>query len=233
LNGLLLVKEPKQRSISPFNKVGSIDVTVEVPTGSHLHAKAAVGAVRCQGALGRCRIKTSAGDVQVEDSGSLDVDTGIGAVDVGHVAGAAEVTSGSGRIGVAEVDGSAVVKNSNGRCRVGRVAGDLRVSSANGDITVGHAGGDVRANTANGEIRIDEVVRGNVSAKTALGAVEVGIRSGTAAQLDVYTSFGRVLNQMESVDGPGGTDDTVALHARTSYGDIVIRRSGSTTQEGK
>jgi hypothetical protein len=223
--GLLLVRAPKQRSLSLFNKVGSIDVRVEIPTGSELRAKAAVAAVHCQGGLGRCRVKTSSGDVQVEDSGPLEVETSIGGVDIGHVTGDAEVNTGSGKVRIAEVEGSAVVKNSNGNCTIGRVAGDLRASTANGDVVVDQAGGDVHANTANGEVRVGEVVRGSVSLKTALGAIDVGIRSGTAAQLDAHTSFGRVLNHLETVDGPGAAADTVHLTARTSYGDIVIRRA--------
>lgn len=223
--GRLVVKAPRQRGLGLFTKVGSVDVTIEVPTGSDLQAKAAVAAFRCQGRLGRCQVKTATGDVQFDETGALDVDTGIGVVEVAKVAGDAEIHTGSGRVRIGEVDGTTVIKNSNGQCWVGLANGELRASSANGDVAVGKANAGVTASTANGDVRVGQITRGSASLKTALGAVEIGIRNGTAAQLDVYTSFGRVLNQLNSVDGPGSTDETVQVHARTSYGDIVIRRS--------
>ena len=123
------------------------------------------------------------------------------------------------------IDGPAVVKNSNGDSWIGLVTGDLRINAANGDIAVDRAGGDVVASTANGGITVGAVTRGTVSLKTGSGEIEVGIPAGTAAKLDVSTSFGRIRNQLESTDGPQETDETIDLRARSGYGDIVIRRS--------
>lgn len=223
--GRLLVRAPKQRTLGLFGKPGSIDVTVEVPAGSDVRASTAVGALRCQGRVGRCRVRTSSGDIQVEDTAELDADTSIGGVEAGHVAGDLEISTGSGRVRVTEVDGTAVVKNANGQCWIGSAGGDARISTANGDIAVDHAGAGVTAHTANGDVRIGEVVRGVSSLKTGLGAVEVGIRQGTAAQLDLHTGFGRVVNQLEPADGPATTDETAQIYARTGYGDVVVRRS--------
>ncbi|MGH3980492.1 MAG: hypothetical protein ACRDRZ_16080 [Pseudonocardiaceae bacterium] len=39
------------------------------------------------------------------------------------------------------------------------------------------------------------------------------------------TQFGRVHNRLDTAQGPEPSDETVEVHARTSYGDIVIRRS--------
>ncbi len=223
--GRLLVKAPKQRAVSLFGKPGSIEVTIEVPAGSDLRGTSAVGAFLFQGRLGRCRIKTSAGDVRVEDTAGLDVDTSVGAVEARHVAGDLEISTASGRVRVAEVDGTAVVKNSNGQNWVGSVGGDARINAANGDISVDRAGAGLTAHTANGDVRVGEVARGVVSLKSGMGSVEIGIRQGTAAQLDLHTGFGRMVNEMTSVEGPSGSDDTVQITARTGCGDIVVRRS--------
>ena len=51
------------------------------------------------------------------------------------------------------------------------------------------------------------------------------MRAGTAARLDLFTSFGHVRNHMDSADSPEPTDSVVEVSARTSYGDIVIRRA--------
>ena len=56
--GRLLVKAPRQRSLSLFGKPGSIDVTIGLPSGSQVYGDASVAAFRCAGRLGECRVKT-------------------------------------------------------------------------------------------------------------------------------------------------------------------------------
>jgi DUF4097 and DUF4098 domain-containing protein YvlB len=223
--GRLLVRAPRQRSLSIFGKPGSIDVTIDLPAGSHVHGDASVAAFHGAGRLGECRVKTAAGDIQLEDTGPLDLNTGAGAISVDRVAGPAEVSTGSGRVRLREIDGTAVIKNSNGDSWVGEVAGDLRVNAANGNISVDHANADVNASTANGDVRVGGVRRGSASLKTSFGEIEVGIQAGTAARLDVHTEFGHIRNQMDASESPGPSDQTVEVRARTSYGDIVIHRS--------
>jgi hypothetical protein len=228
-DGRLLVKTPKQRGLGLFGKPGSVDVTLELPAGiaagSKVQAESGVGGVRTAGMIAACRVKTGAGDVQLDRVGWLALDTGAGRVDVDAVAGRADISTGSGRLRVREIDGPAVVKNSNGDSWIGSVTGELRINAANGDIAVDSAGGGVVASTANGAITVGSAARGTVSLKTGFGEIEVGIPAGTAAKLDVSTSFGRVRNQLESADGPQETDETLDLRARSSYGDIVIRRA--------
>lgn len=223
--GRLLVKAPKQRGLGLFGKAGSIDVTIELPSGSQLEGDASVATFRGVGRLGECRVKTSTGDVHLDTTGVLDVSTGGGAIAVNRVEGDADVRTGSGKIRLHEIEGRAVVKNSNGDIWIGAVSRDLRSNTANGNITVDRALADVTAATANGDVRIGQAVRGSVSLKTACGQIEVGIQSGTAAKLDVRTSYGRVRNQMDIADVPETSDNTIDLRAHTSYGDIVIRRS--------
>ena len=220
----LQIKGPKQRSMG-LRRIGSVDVTVELPAGSQIEADSGIGALRFTGELGKCRVKMGAGDVELEQVGPLDLQTGAGAITVQHVAGRAEITNGSGRLRVSQIDGSAVIKNSNGETWVGDIAGDLRVNAGNGAIFVGHAGADVSASSANGEIRVDDLTRGSASLKTGFGQIHFGIHAGTAAKIDAYTRFGAVRNSMEAADSPEPTDEVLEVHARTSFGDIVIRRS--------
>ena len=49
----LLVKGPKQRGLPLFGKPGSVDVTIDLPTGSRLRADTGVAALRCTGRAGR------------------------------------------------------------------------------------------------------------------------------------------------------------------------------------
>jgi len=220
----LLIKGPKQRSMG-LRKIGSVDVTVELPAGSQIEADAGIGALRLTGQLGKCRVKMGAGDVELDRVGPLDLHTGAGAITVEHVEGNAKITTGSGRLRVSQIDGSAVIKNSNGETWVGDITGDLRVNAGNGAILVSHAADDVTASSANGEIRVDDLTRGSASLKTGFGGIYLGIHAGTAARLDTYTRFGSVRNSMEAVNSPEPSDEVLEVLARTSFGDIVIRRS--------
>lgn len=222
--GRLLVKAPKQRSLSLWGRPGSVDVTVEIPTGSTVRGTSSVTGFRTIGRLGECRFRTATGDIDLEHTGRLDLHTAVGAVEVGTVDGDVDVSTGSGRIRLDQVNGNAILKNSNGESWVGEVTGDVRVKSANGAITVGRGNGDITAHTAMGDVRVHDVVRGTTSLQTAFGEIEIGIHTGTAALLDVSTHFGRIRNDMAASDGPAASEEKLEVRARTSYGDVVVHR---------
>jgi hypothetical protein len=223
--GGLLVKAPRQRGLGLLGKPGSVDITIELPAGSGLHGDSSVAAFHSAGRLGEVRIKTSVGNVDLDRTGRLDLSTGAGAITVARIDGDAEVSTGTGRIRLGEVDGAAVVKNSNGGTRIDAVAGDLRVSAGNGDLTVGRADGNVTADAAHGEIRIAQVSRGTAALTTGFGQIEVGLRPGTPARLDLFTSFGRVRNTLNPTDAPDPADAPLTVSARTNHGDITTRRA--------
>jgi hypothetical protein len=105
------------------------------------------------------------------------------------------------------------------------VVGDVEVRVANGKITVDRAHAAVTAKTANGDISLDEVASGVVVAQTARGKVDVGVRAGVAAWLDLHTGFGQVRNLLETTGRPEPSEETVEVRARTAFGDITIRRA--------
>ena len=222
-DGRLLVKAPRQPVLGLFGKSGSVDVEILLPAGSHLHGDASAAAFRTAGRLGPCRVKTSAGDIYLESTGPLDASSPGGALIAGSVAGNASVSA-SGELHIDEIRGDAVLKNLNGHTRIGSVTGDLKARAANGDIVVGRAGAGVSASSANGDVRIGEVTAGSVSIKTANGELEVGVPAGTAAYLDLNTTFGNVHNRLDATTAPGQGERTVEVRARTAYGDIIIRR---------
>lgn len=219
----LLVKGPKQRSW--FTMGGSIDVTVELPSGSHLHGAAGAGDFDCDGRLGDCRIKTGLGRIRVDQAGALHLKSSAGDISVDRVTGHAEITAGSGDVRLRELDAGAVVKNANGDTWLGVARGDLRLNAANGRIAVDLAQASVGAKSANGDIRLGEVVRGSVTLETQVGDLEVGIREGTATWLDVHATAGRVRNALGAADAPEPSAETVEVRARTRLGEIVITRS--------
>lgn len=224
-DGVLRIEGPKVRAFDFSRRTRSVDVSVELPSGSPVTAVIQIGDFQCVGRLGECRLTTGAGNARVQQTGSLKVDTGAGHVSTGAVAGDAEVRTGTGKVRLGEVSGSAVVKSSNGDIAIEEVAGPVRARTANGDISVDRAGAGVDVKTSNGGIRLGEVVRGQVELGTAAGDLEIGIAPGTAAWLEVDTGFGHVRNLLDTAGSPGGSDETVEVRGRTSYGDITIRRS--------
>ncbi len=222
-SGRLHIRTPKQRYL--FGRTGVVDVTVELPAGSQVEATGAWAEVRGAGRLGTVRVKTSSGDVRLETTGPLNLTASHGSISVDRVDGPAEITTSSGSIRVGTVTGIAVLKNSHGTTSVGDVAGDLQVSGANGDIIVERARASVAATTANGTLRVAEVTRGTVQLETSYGAIDVGVREGTAAWLDLSSGFGRVHNSLAASEGPEKSEDSVEVRARTRHGNIDVRRA--------
>ncbi|MET9949917.1 DUF4097 family beta strand repeat-containing protein [Streptomyces sp. NPDC006339] len=221
-SGLLTVRTPKSNL---FGRTGVVDVTVELPVGSRIDLTGAWTQVLGDGPLGEVRVKTSSGDARFDSTGPLHLTASHGSITVDRVAGPAEITTSSGSMHVGLVDGTAVLKNSHGTTTVRAVTGELRVSGAHGDIEIGRAEDSVTATTAHGTLRVGEVARGTVQLETSYGAIEVGVREGTAAWLDVSAGSGQVRNALDSAEAPDTTDDTVTVRARTRYGNIDIRRA--------
>jgi DUF4097 and DUF4098 domain-containing protein YvlB len=183
-----------------------------------------MGELLSAGRLGECRFKTGYGEIRLDQTGAVNLNSASGDVAVDHAHGGAEIATGNGAVNIRRIDGPATVKNSNGASWIGEVTGDLRISGANGAVAVDRAHAGVTAKTANGSVRIGEVARGAVTLETAAGSLEVGIRTGTAAWLDLKTIAGRVHNELAAAAGPGNTDETVEVRARTHVGDIIVRR---------
>jgi DUF4097 and DUF4098 domain-containing protein YvlB len=224
-DGTLEIRVPKQRGLGMFGTPGSVDVTIDLPSGSRLQADTAMAAIRATGRLGACRVTSATGDIELDGTGPLELKTSAGHIAVQHVAGDADVSTGSGRVRLGRIDGAAVIKNSNGDIRVGEVTGELRAKTADGDVSIGRTSAGVTASTAKGDIRAAGITRSAASLSTGFGDIEIGIEAGTAARLDVHTRFGAVRNQLEGADRPEPSDETAEVRARTSYGDIVIRRA--------
>lgn len=223
-DGRLSVKAPKGRFRSLTNRPPLVDVTVELPTGSRVDATA-WAEIRGEGRIGDSTFKTAAGSIRLDRTGRLKLNTSAGDISVAASAGGVEASTSAGKVWLGEIDGGAVAKSSNGDITVGRATGDLQLNTANGDITVERALAGVSAKTAYGSVRVGEVVRGSVVLETSFGEVEAGIAKGTAAWLDVSSKLGSVRNDLDAADEPAPYEEAVEIRARTSFGDIVIRRS--------
>jgi hypothetical protein len=222
--GQLTIRAPKTWRRYVIGGGPSVDVLIEVPSGSSVQAEASWVTFRCEGRLGQCRFKTGGG-VRLDQTEALDIDCSHGEVVVEHVTGAAKVTASSGKVRLGEVDGAIEIKNSSGDCWIGQSGADVQVKTAYGDITVDRALASVTARSNHGSVRIGEIARGSVDVQTSYGGVEVGVRRGTAAWLELNSRKGRVHNALDATDGPAQNDDTVEVRASTNWGNITIRRA--------
>lgn len=206
-DGRLTITGRSWQMWKPWRGRESVEVHIDVPSGSRLDAKTAVANLSTNGSLGDVSFKTAAGNVEIDDSRALDVSASSGSVHVGRAAG------------------RVVVKCTNGETVVHEATGEVRVHAANGRVVVDHAHADVEAKSANGDIVIGQVERGTVTANTARGSIDIGVRDGVAAWLDLDTSFGRIESQLDAAASPVDGDSTVEVKARTAFGNVTVRRA--------
>jgi hypothetical protein len=227
-------KKPRSRFVNFSSKrPESVDLLIQLPSDSAVRGEADLGDFQSEGALGAVTLKTDLGAVHLAETGPLNLRAGVGPVTVEGVTGPAEVHCGSGDIRIGAVDGTADVSTGNGKVRVGVVTGTATVKVSNGSVSVDRALSGITAASANGEVRIGEVVRGTVSATSKNGSVEVGVREGSAALLELSTGVGRVYNELTSAEAPQADErvDKVEVHASTKLGDVTIRRAPRLDQQ--
>jgi Putative adhesin len=215
---------PRPR-INWFGPSESIDVRVELPTGSRLAAETAVGGLRTVGRLGATRIKSAMGGVDIDTTGDLWLHASHGNATLAAAEGGVEITTDFGQIRVGTVAGDATLKASHGSIAVEESGGDVEVKLSFGDLDIAKALASVAAKTAYGNIRLGEVSSGSIQVESGLGEVTVGVRPGVPAWLDLSSKNGHVRNELVSDRAPDPSEQTVAVRARTSLGDINIQRA--------
>lgn len=219
----LTVAGPKPR-FSIIGPTESVDVKVELPAGSRLTAEIG-GSVRTLGSLGATRVKSSMGYVDLDSTGDLWLRAGHGNITVGTARGGIDITADHGQIRVGRVTGDAILKASHGSVLVGESGGDLDAKLSYGDLEITKVLASVAAKTAYGSIQLREVSSGSIQVESGYGQVTIGVRPGVPAWLDLSSRDGHVRNELESDSAPDATEQTVAVRARTLYGDISIRRA--------
>ncbi|MCE6999041.1 DUF4097 domain-containing protein [Saccharothrix sp. S26] len=141
---------------------GAVDVTVRLPAGSRVDAKAASAEFRGVGRLGDVTFEGSHGSVELERAASVRLTTHSGDVAVGRLDGPAEISTGLGDIRIAEaVRGAVVLRTQSGDVSVDAAAGvsaSLDAGTAHGRVhnalrnADGTAALHIHATTAHGDI---------------------------------------------------------------------------------
>ena len=220
----LTVKGPKPR-LSWIGPTESVDLRVELPSGSRVTAEISVGPVRSTGILGATRIKASTGSVDLEATGDLWLRASHGTATVGAADGSVEITADHGQIRLGTVTGDALLKASHGSIQIGDAAGAVEAKLSYGDFEVATARSDVAAKTAYGSIQLREVSEGSIDIDSGFGEITVGVRHGVPAWLDLSSKEGRVRNDLDGDHTPVEGEPTVAVRARTQFGNITVGRA--------
>ncbi|MFK0116623.1 DUF4097 family beta strand repeat-containing protein [Streptomyces sp. NPDC090994] len=114
---------------------GAVEVTVQLPAGSHVEATAAAAEFRGVGRLGDVTIEGAQGPVKLDETASARLTVLDGDVTVGRLGGPAEISTQRGDLRVTEaVRGTVTLRTESGGIEVGAARG----VSASLDAGTGH-----------------------------------------------------------------------------------------------
>lgn len=122
-DGVLRIETPAAagRVLGPS---GSIEVTVQLPAGSRVEAKAALAEFRGVGRLGDVSVEAAQGAVKLDEAAGARLTLQAGDISVGRLGGPAQITTQKGDLSVTEAMGGAVTLRTE--------AGDISVCAAAG-----------------------------------------------------------------------------------------------------
>ena len=153
-DGVLRVTAPDNQLFGPS---GSLEVTVQLPTGSRVEARAASTELRGVGRLGDVAFEGAYRQIKIDEAASVRLTATDGDVEVGRLNGPAEISTARGDIRISEA-----------------VRGTVVLSTQSGDITVGAAPGVSAAlDAGTGHGRISNALKND-------GTVELDIRATTS-----------------------------------------------------
>jgi DUF4097 and DUF4098 domain-containing protein YvlB len=214
----VLVDVPQKRGGFSFgNLFGRQGITCRVrcPEGSLLSVRSRSADVAVRGSIGGMNIATASGDVNAD-----------------RVLGGVNVKSASGDVQVGAVRDGVNVQTASGDVSLGTVRGSINVNTASGDVTVDEADQNVNVNTVSGDQQHGAVMRGNVSAHSVSGDIQIGVRRGSKVYLDCTTVSGDTSSELEvSPDAPATDGPLVEIRAKTVSGDIRITRAPALNHE--
>ncbi|MFJ8072508.1 DUF4097 family beta strand repeat-containing protein [Streptomyces sp. NPDC096176] len=160
--GVLRIEAPPAKN-RILGSSGSTEVTIQLPAGSRVEAKAAAGELRGVGRLGDIAFEGAQGSVKLDEAASARLTLLAGDVSVGRLGGPAEISTQKGDIRIAEaVRGTVVLHTEAGELSVGAARGvsaSLDAGTAYGRIhnTLRNTDGaaadlNIHATTAYGDI---------------------------------------------------------------------------------
>ncbi|MEU4497939.1 DUF4097 family beta strand repeat-containing protein [Streptomyces sp. NPDC023998] len=122
-DGVLRIEAPAAKS-QYFGPSGSIEVTIQLPAGSRIEAKASCAEFRAVGRLGDVACEGAHGAIKIDEAASVRLTAYAGDVAVGRLTGPAEISTQQGDIHITEAaSGTVVLRTQAGDVSVGAAAG--------------------------------------------------------------------------------------------------------------
>jgi len=159
-DGVLRIQAPAKTG--HLGHPGSVEVTVQLPAGSRVEAKAAGAELRGVGRFGEVTFDGSHGSIKLDEATGVHLATLAGDITIGRLTGPSEISTAKGDIRVAEaLRGKVVLSTQDGDVTVGAPAGvsaSLDAGTTHGRIhnTLKNTGDgdrlDIHATTARGDI---------------------------------------------------------------------------------
>ncbi|MEX0174099.1 DUF4097 family beta strand repeat-containing protein [Streptomyces sp. LMG1-1-1.1] len=159
-DGVLRIEAPAPKK-QLFGDSGSVEITVQLPAGSRVQAKAALAELRGVGRLGDVTFEAAQATVKLDETASAHLALQAGDITVGRLGGPAEITTRKGALHITEAH-----------------RGTVTLRTDHGDITVGAARGAsaaLDAGTAYGRVtnalRNDGTTDLTINATTSYGDI--------------------------------------------------------------
>ncbi|MET7459020.1 DUF4097 family beta strand repeat-containing protein [Nonomuraea sp. NPDC005501] len=159
-DGVLRIETAAEKN-QYFGPSGAVEVTVQLPAGSRVEAKAASTELRGVGRLGEVTFEGAYRQIKIDEAASLNLTAVDGDVEVGRLTGPAEISTARGDIRIAEaVSGKVVLHTQSGDISIAAAPGvsaSLDAGTSHGRITNalkndGTTELDIHATTSNGDI---------------------------------------------------------------------------------
>ncbi|MFJ3906018.1 DUF4097 family beta strand repeat-containing protein [Streptomyces sp. NPDC090025] len=150
-DGVLRIESPQPEN-RLFGSSGHVEVTVQLPVGSRVRAKAAAADLRGVGRLGDVDFETAQGEIKLDETGAARLAVQAGSIVVGRLGGPATLSTQKGDLRVDEAK-----------------TGTVELSTQKGDITVGAARGvSATLDAGTGYGRVANTLRNDEGAASAL-----------------------------------------------------------------
>ncbi|GAB2829345.1 DUF4097 family beta strand repeat-containing protein [Lentzea nigeriaca] len=139
-DGVLRIKGKVKNQI--LGASGAVEVTVQLPAGSRVEARAAAAEFRGVGRLGDVAFEAAQSDIKIDEAAGLRVSTQAGDVTVGSLSGSAEISTQKGDITIGVAAGLSASLDAG--TSYGRIQNSLK-NNGTADLTI-------RATTSYGDI---------------------------------------------------------------------------------
>ncbi|MEW1952569.1 DUF4097 family beta strand repeat-containing protein [Terrabacter sp. NPDC080008] len=222
----VVVLAPKIRdSFFGLGTKGSVDVEVELPSGSAVDVRTGAGDVTASGLLGDVRTTTGSGDLTFHEVGTAQLKSGSGDITLQSARGEASLKTGSGDVSVGAAGGRLDLVSGSGDISLRRSDAAVKAKTGSGDLFIGASTGDLELVTGTGDVELKAVHGGQVRTKTGTGDVTIAVAAGVAAYLDLNTVTGDVDIDLEQTAGPGDAEAQAMLSVHSGSGDIRVKRA--------